>query len=433
MLRTSDLREGIREMAYRIRPNDPLDALIERIGDARFVLLGEASHGTHEYYTLRSRITQRLVREKGFRFIAVEGDWPDCYEVNRYIKGWSDDATALDVLRRFDRWPTWMWANWEINALAEWLRRENDDRPEGEKVGFYGLDVYSLWESLEAVFQHLGESHPDALPLAHEAMRCFSPYNREAQSYAWATRLVPSTCEQEVLDLLSGLRSRAGEYPDDPEAHFSAVQNAETVVGAERYYRAMIGADNESWNVRDIHMADTLDRLMRHHGPDAKAIVWEHNTHIGDARFTDMAGAGMVNLGQLARQRHAEEGVVLVGFGSYRGRVIAGDAWGAPMERMVVPEARSGSWEHLLHEATESDVLLISDDLRNDERFDHARGHRAIGVVYHPEREAYGNYVPTVLTERYDAFIHLEETRALHPLNNLARNDEPPETYPFGV
>jgi erythromycin esterase-like protein len=432
--RTSNIESLVGPIRERSHPAADLDALMDRIGDCRFVLLGEASHGTHDYYAWRARITKRLVVEKGFRFIAVEGDWPDCYEVNRYIKSASDDASALDVLKQFDRWPTWMWANWETVALAEWLKSHNEGLPPDRQVGFYGLDVYSLWESIEAVLRHLSKNHPSALPQAREALHCFEPYERDAQSYALSTRLTPNDCEEEVVDLLLSLRSLPAKYPDDPEARFNAEQNAEVAVGAERYYRAMVSADQESWNVRDIHMADTLDRLVRHHG-GGKAIVWEHNTHIGDASATDMAGAGMTNVGQLVRERRTDGDVALVGFGCYSGTVIAGQSWGAEMETMRIPEAREGSWEQILHDATGGeDRLLISRDFIHDERFRAPRGHRAIGVVYHPERERYGNYVPTDLPRRYDAFFFLDRTTALHPLHTKSLTSmEPPDTYPWGV
>ena len=305
------------------------------------------------YYRWRARISQRLIREKGFSFIAVEGDWPDCYRVNRYVKGLPDSgADAREVLHAFDRWPTWMWANEEVVELAEWLRGYNDGQAEDRKVGFFGLDVYSLWESLYAVLGYLRKADPSALPAARRAFRCFQPFGEDVQAYARATAMVPTSCEDEVIDLLEELRRREPRYRDDgSEEYFAAEQNALVVKGAEAYYRAMVRGGPESWNIRDRHMTETLERLMRHHGPDARAIVWEHNTHIGDARATDMADDGMVNVGQLVRERHAGEGVVLVGFGSYRGSVIAGDEWEAPMESMRVPPGREGSWEDILHRA----------------------------------------------------------------------------------
>lgn len=432
---TDVILEPIRAMAHRIAPDDPLDQLMGAIGDARIVLLGEASHGTHEYYTTRAKISRRLIEEKGFNFIAVEGDWPDCYQVNRYIKGWRDSGeTARRVLHEFDRWPTWMWANWEVVALAEWLKKHNRERPEGRKAGFYGLDVYSLWESMDALMAHLKEFHPESLSDAYQALTCFEPFNREGQEYAWFTRFAGEDCEDEVVEVLTNLRKNPARYPDDPEAHFNAEQNAQVAVGAERYYRTMVRADGESWNVRDIHMADSLDRFLKHHGPDSKAIVWEHNTHVGDARFTDMAESGMINIGQLARERYGEGSVFIVGFGSYEGSVIAGSKWGAPMQKMRVPEAEDGSWESHIHRAQPGDQLLISRDFKGLESFQSPRGHRAIGVVYDPDMERYGNYVPTFLARRYDAFIHLDQTSALHPLHiSEHAGAEPPETYPWGV
>lgn len=430
------LSEAVRLASHELTGTESLDPLMDRIGDAKYVLLGEASHGTSEYYTWRARISQRLIQEKGFSFIAVEGDWPDCYTVNRYVKGYGGAGeSAREVLQTFQRWPTWMWANWEIVALAEWLRRHNAALPDEAKVGFYGLDVYSLWESLASVMGYLEQTDPEALEMAKRALRCFEPYGEDPQDYAQATAFVSASCEREVVDLLSELRRRQQDYPDDLEVRFDAEQNARAVVGAERYYRAMVRGGPESWNVRDRHMVGTLDNLMAHHGPEAKAIVWEHNTHVGDARATDMVDGGMVNVGQLVREKHSQDGVVLVGFGSYRGSVIAGDGWGAPMARMEVPPAREESWEEVFHQGGRQNALLITERLNQASAASVRRGHRAIGVVYHPAYEGWGNYVPTVLTERYDVFLYFEETKALHPLHLGSGTDksELPDTYPWGL
>jgi erythromycin esterase-like protein len=429
---------GLRQHVARIalpldRPAD-LDPLLERIGNAHYVLLGEASHGTSEYYQWRAAISQRLIREKGFSFIAVEGDWPDCYRANRYVKGFHDSGTdAQEVLEAFVRWPTWMWANEEVVNLAEWLRRHNEGLKEHKKVGFYGLDVYSLWDSLYAILGYLRKSDPSLLPAARRALICFQPYGEDVQQYARATALVPTSCEDEVIDLLRALRAKEQQYFDGREEYFTAEQNALVVKNAEAYYRAMVRGGPESWNIRDWHMTDTLERLMRHHGPSAKAIVWEHNTHIGDARYTDMADEGMVNVGQLVRERHSREGVFLVGFGSHRGSVIAAKDWEAPIENMRVPPAREGSWEDVLHRTGGANKLLLLDEVRTVDEFNSERGHRAIGVVYHPEYEQFGNYVPTVLPRRYDAFCYFDETRALHPLHTHPAMEKIPETYPWGV
>jgi len=434
---SAGLLATVRSHSRPLRSPADLDPLLDRIGEARYVLLGEASHGTHEYYTWRASLSRRLIEEKGFSFIAVEGDWPDCYRVNRYAKDYPDSgANARDVLHNFERWPTWMWANEEVVDLVEWLRRHNDGLPEGRKAGFYGLDVYSLWDSLYQVLGYLGKNDASALATARRAFQCFEPYGEDVQEYAWATRWVDESCEDQVVALLGALRRSARQYPKDGgEAHFNAEQNALVVRNAEHYYRTMVHGGPESWNVRDRHMVETLERLMRHHGPEAKAIVWEHNTHIGDARFTDMAADGMVNVGQLVREGHTGEEVLLVGFGSYRGSVIAGQQWEAPMERMEVPPARPGSWEDVLHRAGTLDRLLLFDGARENEEFLEERGHRAIGVVYNPQRERYGNYVPTVLPRRYDAFLYLKETQALRPLHDVKVREEGevPETYPSGV
>ena len=431
----TNLVDLIRDAEQPLRDSDDLDPLLERIGDAPLVLLGEASHGTSEYYTWRHRISERLIREKEFRFIAVEGDWPDCYRVNRYVKDVRDSgASARDVLHAFERWPTWMWANEEVVALAEWMREWNDGRGEEERVGFYGLDVYSLWESMESVLEYLDRIDPEAARRARRAYGCFDPYGEDVQEYAMATAMVPTSCENEVVRMLSELRRKAPEYREDSrESYFNAEQNALVARNAELYYRTMVRGGSASWNIRDTHMIETLERLMEHHGPEAKAIVWEHNTHIGDARATNMARAGMVNVGQLARQRWGDDQVVLIGFSSHRGSVIAGEEWGAPMERMPVPPARRGSWEDAFHEAGARDRLLILDEWGGEDEAMEPREHRAIGVVYDPDRERWGNYVPSVLPFRYDAMLYIDESHALHPLHlRPAAEEGVPDTYPFG-
>ncbi len=434
---TVKLVQYVGSLGHPLQTDEDLDPLIDKIGDARLVLLGEASHGTSDYYTWRARLSRRLIEEQGFSFIAVEGDWPNCYAINRYVKGYEGVAeSALDTLHGFERWPTWMWANWEVAALAEWMRGHNDDQPEGRKAGFYGLDVYSLWESMEEVMGYLGEYAPDSLDAARRAFLCFEPYGEDVQAYARATAIVPTDCEDEVVDLLREVRNRVEAFPGDPDADFNAEQNAFVLAEAEHYYRAMVAGGSNSWNVRDYHMIDTLDRLLAHYEETwqgtPRAIIWEHNTHIGDARYTDMARAGMVNVGQLARERHGDEGVVLVGFASYKGSVIAGSEWGAPMARMRVPRAQPASWETVLHQAMGSDRLLLMDDLRGEDAAAAWRGHRAIGVVYHPDYE-YGNYVPTVLPRRYDALLFVDSSQALHPLHIKPKRDQPPDLYPWGL
>jgi erythromycin esterase len=424
------LMDEVGRLAHPVQTREDLDPLMERIGDARFVLLGEASHGTSEYYQWRARLSSRLIAEKGFRFVAVEGDWPDCYHLNRYVKGYPEAGkNAKEVLHAFKRWPTWMWANWEIVAFAEWMHKHNKNR--SKKAGFYGLDVYSLWESMGAIINYLEKKDPQAVKAALQAYQCFELYGEDPQSYAWSTRMVPDNCEDEVINLLLEMQQRANRYDGDPEAGFNAEQNALVIKNAEKYYRAMVRSDSGSWNVRDMHMMETLDRLVDFHGPDAKAIVWAHNTHVGDARYTDMARAGMLNIGQMAREQFWREGVVLVGFGSHHGSVIAGESWGAPMERMEVPDGRPGSWEDVLHQAGDNQLLIFEENPSDE--MQEVRGHRAIGVVYHPEFESQGNYVPTNLPKRYDAFLYIDETQALHPLHIEPEELNPPDLYPWGV
>lgn len=416
-----------------MRPLDDdrdLDALVERAGRASYVLLGEASHGTSEYYTWRARLTERLLREKGFSFVAVEGDWPDCRKVDRYVKD-AAGGDALSVLRDgFDRWPTWMWANREVATFAERLRDLNASRPRDGRAGFYGLDVYSLWDSLRFALEWLERRDGSAVEAARRAVACFQPYHREADAYASATTWARG-CEEEVARLLAA--TRAARVERDGEGWFDAEQNALVAKNAESYYRAMARGGPESWNVRDRHMVETLERLMAEHGPGARCVVWEHNTHVGDARATDMVEDGMVNVGQLVREAHAPDDVFAVGFGSHEGTVIAADAWEAPMRRKTVPPGRAGSWEDLMHRTGVPAWSLVLDEVADLPGFRVRRGHRAIGVVYRPQHERFGNYVPTVLPDRYDAFVFVDRTTALHPLH-LVHEEKPevPETYPFG-
>ncbi len=444
------------------KPKDT-DFLLDRIGDSEYVLLGEASHGTSEFYQWRSEISKRLIKEKGFSFIAVEGDWPDCYKVNKYVKGISDTyKTAKELLHSFNRWPTWMWANTEMVELVEWLRAYNKGiiHDEDQKAGLYGLDLYSLWESMEEIIQYLKRVDPLLLQDAIKAYNCFEPYNKEVEAYARATAFVPKNCEKEVIDMLVALRNKHTLYTknhENKEEYFNAEQNALTVKDAENYYRTMIRGDVNSWNLRDTHMMDALERLVTYHANGSgkkrpKAIVWAHNTHIGDARFTDMSPSGMINIGQLVREKKGIQNTVLIGFSTYEGTVIAAREWGARMEIMNVPQAREGSWDYILHNLSEElsskkrDRTIVFDrnsyinnllkktnnNLIYDENYEN-RGQRAIGVVYNPQYERYGNYVPTILSLRYDALLFIDNTNALYPLHIKQVEDKDlPDTFPRG-
>ncbi len=425
----------MRALARPLRTDSDLDALVERVGDARLVLIGEASHGTHEYYAWRDRLTRRLVAEKGFGFVAVEGDWPDCRRVHRAVTGGTDGVD--EALAAYDRWPTWMWANSAVRDAAHWLREHNAGLPPERRVGFHGIDVYSLHRSMREVVRWLREHDPDHAPAALEAYACFEPYGPDPFAYARATRWVPESCEDPVVAVLREMCERHGSDDRGSDAgteRFVAEQNAAVVAGAERYYRAAVRGGPGSWNVREAHMADTLDRILDHHGPGAKGVVWAHNTHIGDARATDMAAAHMTSLGQLAHERHADEGVVLVGFAGHRGDVVAASAWGAPAERLPVPPGRDGSVEDLLQRALgdEPSLLVFPETYDQPRWLRTSLDHRAIGVVYHPEQERWGNYVPSTLGDRYDALLWFGETTALEPLRAEPAEDPEPQTAPTG-
>jgi erythromycin esterase len=425
--------DQVRDLARPLTGAGDLVPLAEAVGGDRFVCLGEASHGTHEFYRWRAQLSRLLIAEHGFTWIGVEGDWPDCSRLNRWVRGLDhQELDARGALAGFERWPTWMWANSDVADFLDWLRDWNLARLPDNQVGFYGLDVYSLWDSLAEVLAWLQENAPDSVPSALRAWRCFVPYAEDPHRYARATRLVPESCEDEVVDLLVEVRRRVPLDEPVDEATFAVAQNAEVAAGAERYYRAMVRTDRLSWNLRDHHMVDTVDRLARHLGPYSKGLVWAHNTHVGDARATDMAAAGMVNVGELMRERHAPEGVSLVGFAGHHGTVLAGAEWGAPDQVMPLPVARPGSHEDLLHRSLGAPSVLLFPREREGPWLGRRAGHRAVGVVYDPEREL-ANYVPTVMGGRYDALLWFERTRALQPLHRERRPTGPElETEPSG-
>jgi erythromycin esterase-like protein len=409
------------------------DPLLERTAEKRFVLIGEASHGTHEFYRERAEITKRLIAEQGVTAVAVEGDWQDAYRVNRFVRGESDDADAEEALSDFRRFPAWMWRNTDVVEFVTWLRKWNDELPAGAaKVGFYGLDLYSLYTSMEAVIEYLDEIDPDAGQRARLRYACFDHYNRDAQVYAYETAFGGAEpCEQQAVQQLVELQSLAREAAERSEDHFYAEQNAQLVVDAEVYYRAVFRGGAQSWNLRDGHMADTLDALVAHldqtQGP-TKAAVWAHNSHVGDARATRMGARGELNIGQVTRERHGDE-TLLVGFTTYTGTVTAASDWGAPAERKHVRRALNGSWEDALHRTGEPGLLLVPPALEGQ------RLERAIGVIYRPQNERLSHYFEVRIAGQFDALIHLDETRAVEPLERTSEwvAGELPETYPWAV
>jgi erythromycin esterase-like protein len=414
------------------------DRLLERAGRRRFVLLGESSHGTHEFYRERARITQRLIAEHGFTAVAAEADWPDAYRVNLFVRGASDDMMPEEALADFRRFPAWMWRNADVVKFVTWLRQWNDALPPGApKVGFYGLDLYSLHTSMEAVVAYLDEVEPEAAGRARQRYACFDHFGHDPQVYAYTAGIGDAEpCEQEVVEQLLELQRVAAEAaarngPIDDDRQFYAEQNARLVVNAEEYYRAVFRGGAESWNLRDRHMAETLDELTAHlERPEepAKVAVWAHNSHVGDARATELGERGELNVGQLVRTRHGRDALV-VGFTTYTGTVTAASDWGGSAERKRVRPALNGSWEALFHEADVRRSLL------DPSRFEGRRLERAIGVVYRPATERLSHYFHARLADQFDAVVHLDETSAVEPLEVTSEWEagELPETYPSAV
>ena len=419
----------IDEIETNLQPlsKENLELLARSLADARVVFLGESSHGTEEFYRIRRQLSQLLIEHHGFSMIAVEGDWPDCQKLNRYIRIGEGGSTRA-VMSTFRRWPTWLWANEQSQHLLEWMR--------GRPCSFYGLDVYSLYESLSVIKEHSGRLPSELRQQILEAYSCFESFNRNELKYMRILKTPQESCEAEALAVLRKLlRVRLEETSLDAEELFDTKQNAKIVRGAQRYYQALLRAESESWNIRDQHMMDTLLALLNHHGESSKAIVWAHNTHIGDYHATDMRDAGYINLGGLAREHFGPDNVKLVGFGTYQGQVVAGRAWEAKPEAMELPPARPGSVEADLHQAAEqvglSEFYL---DLSKAPALSALKGHRAVGVVYQSRFEAEGrNYVPTELSKRYDIFVFCDQTSALKVLGS---EDETkgllPETWPSG-
>src|SRR2546423_1541034 len=435
---------AIREHGQELRGSlHDYDSLVELAGNSRFALLGEASHGTHDFYPTRAEITKRLIEEKGFCAVAVEADWPDAYRVNRYVQGPSNDADAGEALGSCQRCPTWMWRNSEVVEFVGWLREYNDHLPAGRrKVGFYGLDLYSLHASARAVLDFLDKVDPEAARRARYRYSCFEHFGEDIQSYGYAASFgLSKICEDEVVGQLVEMTRRAADLASrdgkvDPDAFFMAQQNARLVKNAERYYRSMFASRDESWNLRDQHMVEMLDELVKHlGGPSTKAVVWAHNSHLGDARATEMGRGGELNVGQLVRQRHKQD-AALVGFTTYEGTVTAASQWDAPAERKRVRPALSGSYEEVFHSTGVPNFLLL---LRGAEflagTLNQDLLERAIGVIYRPESERASHYFHARLAQQFDAVIHLDHTRAVEPLERTSRweSGEVPETYPFAV
>ncbi len=443
---TAPLIEAVRRSAHALTGTaQDYDPLLERIGAARIALIGEASHGTHEFYRERAEITKRLIQEKGCMAVAVEADWPDAYRVNRYVRGSSKDVDAVEALADFRRFPTWMWRNTVVVEFVEWLRAHNDALPPGAaKVGFYGLDLYSLHASMKAVLRYLEKVDPEAAKQARERYACFDRFGDEPQVYGFMTRLnLSKSCEEEVVAQLVELQRRTADHARSDgrlaeDEFFYAEQNARLVKNAEAYYRSMFLEEVSSWNLRDRHMAETLEAVLAHLGrqnPSAKVAVWEHNSHVGDARATQMGERGELNVGQLAREKYGRD-AVLIGFTTYHGTVTAASDWGAPAERKRVRPALPGSYEALFHAVRPTRFLLTwRDDDPATTALRSRRLERAIGVIYRPDTERQSHYAWARLPDQFDAVLHFDETRAVEPLEYTAEWEagEIPETFPFAV
>lgn len=438
-----DVAGLVRDVAHPLESAADFESLVSAVGTARLVLIGEASHGTHEFYAMRAELTKRLIQEKGFRGVVCEADWPDSFRVHRYVMGRGTDTRANEALSGFRRFPSWMWRNTVVLEFVEWLHHRNQQVSDThEQAGFYGMDLYSMHSSIESVVSYLDKIDPQAADRARHRYACFEHFSQEPQAYGYATVLRgKEPCEDEVVDQLMELQQshiellrRDGHIAE--EEFFSAEQNARLVMNAERYYRAMFHGRDESWNLRDAHMFETLLELLTHlDGDQAKIIVWAHNSHLGDARATQMSERGELNVGQLMRERFGRD-VFVIGFSTYSGTVTAASNWGESAERKRVRPGISGSYEELFHAVgipgfwldlkTQNEAI----QLLHEERLE-----RAIGVIYLPQTERWSHYFLARLADQFDALVHLDSTRALEPLelNSEWERGELSETYPSAL
>ena len=434
--------EGVRQNAVWFEPViDGLTPLVEASREAQVVAIGEASHGTHEFYRARAELTKALILANQVNVVGVEADWPDAYRVNRWVRHASDDPDAASALGDFHRFPRWMWRNSDVVEFLSWLYDYNGSRRPSERVGFYGLDLYSLHASIDAVLDYLRKVDPEAATRARHRYACFEDFGEDSQAYGYAATLgLSRSCEDDVVAQLLELRRSAADYASRDgriaaDEYFFAEQNARLVRNAEQYYRAMFGGRVESWNLRDTHMFETLEALLAHvrqMSGWSRAALWAHNSHLGDARATQMGDIGELNLGQLVRQRFGAASF-LIGFTTHTGTVTAASNWDEPAERKRVRPSLAGSYERLFHEAGISQFLL---PLR-DSRLSAALGQRlerAIGVIYRPETERGSHYFRARLGQQFDAVLHIDETTALVPLERWAIDEvDLPETYPTGI
>lgn len=395
-----------------------LDKIILTAANKKLVLLGEASHGTHEYYLWRDKINRRLIKEQDFNFIAVEGDFASLYHLNRYVKNMDGAAkSAREVLMKLHRWPRWMWANEEVVALAEWLRSHNDTLPHDKKVGFYGMDVYDEWNSKKEILTLLKANNLSAYHYVKEQYNCFGAHKGDSWGYAEAVEGGKNNCADATKNVVAFIRNNRNEFSNlADDTYFYLLQNAMVVHNAEEFYRESVASvDHVSWNARAHHMHGTVNDLLNLYGENAKGIVWAHNTHIGDAEYTSMRNTGEINIGQLSREEQGYDNVFLIGFTSYKGKVMAASSWGARMKRMTIPPAVNNSIEYKLYQIDKEQFYMIFDDEDKNNEEINVMGNRAVGVVYHPKRDK-RQFEPTIVSLRYDALFFFKETSALKVL-----------------
>lgn len=433
--------EFVRDQALALEPSRGVGPILDLIGDARVVLIGEATHGTHEFYHARAHLTQALVASRGFSIVALEADWPDAARASRWVRGDGDDATAADALADFVRFPRWMWRNRVMVRFLEWLRDHNSKQDGARRVGVYGLDLYSLHRSMAAVLRYLDRVDPAAAARARQRYACFELFGDDPQAYGHATThgMAPS-CEREAIAQLVELQRRAAAYAGRDgrvaaDEYFSAEQNARVVSDAESYYRVMFSGGRESWNLRDRHMMSTLEAVIDHVtrlNGSARAVVWAHNSHLGDARATQMGLQGELNVGQLAREKFGAA-VRSIGFTTHTGSVTAAKNWDEPPELMAVRPSLPGSYERLFHDTgLPAFVLDLSGPVATVLRS--PRLERAIGVIYRPNTERHSHYFSASLPHQFDLVIHYDETRAVEPLELWSRRDaDVADTWPTGV
>ena len=401
-----------------------LDILLKEIDTSRIVLLGEASHGTSEYYTWRAAISERLIKEKGFSFIAVEGDWTDSYKVNNFIKAEKKDSIAvITLLKEYNRWPTWIWANYEVASFVGWLNEYNQNRSAKDKIGFYGLDLFNIAEAAYEIMLYLKSTDSAALQAVKSFQQCFKPYANDEQQYSKVLSRGIANCKESANHLWQTVHSLAFKKSLKTEADFAMEQDALVAFDGELYLRTR-GNAVDGWNFRDNHMLETINRILKLYGPNSKVIIWAHNNHVGDAQYATMHWSGKTNLGNLLRYQYGEKNVFIVGLGCYSGSVIAAEKWGASYQKMPIALADDSTWEQKMHQINTENKIIICKELKDKPTMLRWISHMGIGVTYHP-LDRTGIYSLSVIPNRYDAFLFFDHTNALHPIATPVKGKEP--------